>query len=330
MLTIRRAAYEDIPNIMKFMDEHWKPGNILAKNRDFFEWQFLEDGKVNMFIGIDDETDKIYGMLGTILYNKSENPDISGCTWQTIKSENPMLGMELQYVMEEQIHPRYSCSIGLTKRAVKINQVLGFTPTEMQHYYRLSDRKEYKIAKVIDKVIPQAENSGYSLKPIRHVETMKKIISDDKLATCVLSKEYSYIEKRYFKHPIYHYDIWKIVDQTGNSNSVLITREESANGRKMCKIIDFYGDVWDLGRITHELDNLMIEKQYEYIDVYSYGVPVEIYRNGGFMCCDEKCTNIIPNYFHPFVQKNIVLRMTDPCGANVRMFRGDGDQDRPC
>ena len=84
MLKIRRAVYEDIPNIMKFMDEHWKPGNILAKNREFFEWQFLEDGKVNMFIGIDDETDKIYGMLGTILYNKSENPDISGCTWQTI------------------------------------------------------------------------------------------------------------------------------------------------------------------------------------------------------------------------------------------------------
>lgn len=45
MLTIRRAVYEDIPHIMKFMDEHWKPGNILAKDRSFFEWQFVEDGK---------------------------------------------------------------------------------------------------------------------------------------------------------------------------------------------------------------------------------------------------------------------------------------------
>ena len=62
MLTIRRAVYEDIPHIMKFMDEHWKPGNILAKDRSFFEWQFVEDGKVNMFIGINEEEAKIYGM----------------------------------------------------------------------------------------------------------------------------------------------------------------------------------------------------------------------------------------------------------------------------
>lgn len=37
MITIRRAVYDDIPDIMRFMDEHWKPGNILAKNREFFE-----------------------------------------------------------------------------------------------------------------------------------------------------------------------------------------------------------------------------------------------------------------------------------------------------
>ena len=62
MITIRRAVCEDIPNIMKFMDEHWKPGNILAKNRDFFEWQFVEDDdSVNMWIGIDEEDGKIYG-----------------------------------------------------------------------------------------------------------------------------------------------------------------------------------------------------------------------------------------------------------------------------
>ena len=43
MLKIRRAVCDDIPNIMKFMDEHWKPGNILAKDRDFFEWQFVAE-----------------------------------------------------------------------------------------------------------------------------------------------------------------------------------------------------------------------------------------------------------------------------------------------
>ena len=63
MVAIRRATCEDIPNIMKFMDEHWKPGNILAKNRKFFDWQFVDDDSVNMWIGIDEEDGKMMIML---------------------------------------------------------------------------------------------------------------------------------------------------------------------------------------------------------------------------------------------------------------------------
>lgn len=154
MLTIRRAVCDDIPNIMKFMDEHWKPGNILTKDRDFFEWQFVEDGKVNMFIGIDDEEGKIYGMMGAIIYNHKANPDISGCTWKTIKSERPMLGMELLDSMCEQLHCRYACSAGLSEKAVKINELLGRIPISMDHYYRLADKEIYQIASITKKNYP--------------------------------------------------------------------------------------------------------------------------------------------------------------------------------
>ena len=43
-----------------------------------------------------------------------------------------------------------------------------------------------------------------------------------------------------------------------------------------------------------------------------------------------KSENIIPNYFHPFVRENIVLRMMEPPAKEMILFRGDGDQDRPC
>lgn len=330
MLTIRRAVCDDIPNIMKFMDEHWKPGNILAKDRDFFEWQFVEDGKVNMFIGIDDEEGKIYGTLGMVIYNKTENPDISGCTWQTIKSSNPLLGVELQDAMWLQMTPRFVFSIGLSKKSVRIDRLLGMVPVVMQHYYRLADQAEYKIAKIEQKIIPAVEDTGYTLEPLHSVDEMKQIISEEKLAGYIMSKDYHYLGKRYFNHPVYHYDIWKIIDDKNRAKSVLITREETAEGSKMCKIIDFYGDSADLGRITAAIDRLMKEKKYEYVDVYSYGVPAEIYEKAGFVYCDEKSRNILPNYFHPFVQENIVLWMVDPQYPGVRMFRGDGDQDRPC
>lgn len=330
MITIRRAEHEDIPNIMRFMDEHWKPGNILAKNREFFEWQFIDRGKVNMFIGIDEEQGKIYGIKGAIIYNQNEHPDISSCTWQVIKSVNPRLGLDLADYMDNELSQRYNFGSALSNKAVKIQELLGDTIGTMDHYYRLDNRKDYKIAKIERKIIPEAEETGYSLELIHSVKEMEQIIPAEELAKQLLSKDYFYIDKRYFKHPIYHYDVWKIIDAEGMSHSVLITRDEIMEDSKVCEIIDHYGRMEDLGEIAAALDQLMKERNYEFVDVYSYGIPVEIYENGGFCRCDENCENIIPNYFHPFVRKNIALRLVDTSLEGLRLFRGDGDQDRPC
>lgn len=330
MITIRRAINDDIPEIMQFMDKHWKPGNILAINRDFFEWQFLDGDKLNMFIGVDEESGKIYGIIGSIVYSKSQNPDFSGCTWQAIKSDNPRLGLDLWSYMRRQLNGRYCCAAGLSDKAVRLNELAGCTIVEMDHYYRLADREDYKIAKVVDKIIPVTKETGYSLEHIYSVEEMKQIISEETLVEQILSKDYSYIEKRYFDHPIYYYDIWKIIDEKGVSQSVLITRDEIMQDRKVCEIIDHYGRMEDLGKIAEAFDQLMEDKGYEFVDVYSYGIPVEIYEQGGFICCDQNSENIIPNYFHPFVQENISLRMVEPRLEGLRLFRGDGDQDRPC
>lgn len=330
MIALRRATMEDIPDIMRFMDEHWKPGNILAKDQDFFEWQFLDGDKLNIFLGRDEDDGKIYGIMGAVVYNSTPNPDVSGCTWQVVKSSNPMLGLDLSEYMYNQLHVRYCCAAGLSQKAVQINALLGAVITEMDHYYRLADRSDYRIARVVNKIIPEIEDTGYSLETVNTVEEMQEIISEESLAALIPGKDYGYIAKRYFGHPIYHYDIWKIVDDKGVSRSVLITRDEFMQDSRVCEIIDHYGRPEDLGKITSALDRLMEEREYEFVDVYSFGIPVEIYEQGGFVRCGADSENIIPNYFHPFVQENITLKMVDPMLAGLRMFRGDGDQDRPC
>lgn len=330
MITIRRAVYDDIPDIMRFMDEHWKPGNILAKNREFFEWQFLDGEKLNMFIGVDEECGKIYGMMGAIVYNKSNHPDISGCTWQVIKSRNPMLGLDIQNYLYKQLNARYSCAAGLSDKSVRINKIWGEMIVSMDHYYRLADCEDYKIAKIKRKLIPEVKESGYSLKLLKSVEEMKQVISEETLARQVLSKDYSYIEKRYFKHPVYQYEMWMITDEKRTPRSVLVTREESVYDRKICKIVDYYGEFNYFKHITDGIDKLIRQRRYEYVDVYSYGVPTDLYEKAGFVRCDEYSENIIPNYFHPFVQKNISLKMIQYDVPGLRLFRGDGDQDRPC
>lgn len=330
MIEIRQATYNDIPNIMRFIDEHWKKGHILARDRKFFEWQFVDEGQVNVFLAIDEENQKIYGMQGVIIYNRSSTPDISGSIWKTIKSGNPVLGMELEEYVFSSLNVRYSCSAGISNRAMKIYKLLDMIPTTMDHYYRLADKKDYRIAKVVQKVIPVVEKTGYKLQCIQSVDEMKQVISEERLAGHTMSKDYAYIQKRYFEHPVYQYDVWKIVDEKGSSDSILITREEIVQDRKICKMVDFYGELKDLSCITTALDELMEEREYEFVDIYSYGVPTELYDKAGFIRCDEDSENIIPNYFHPFERKNISLHMIDPMIEGLTMFRGDGDQDRPC
>ena len=52
----------------------------------------------------------------------------------------------------------------------------------------------------------------------------------------------------------------------------------------------------------------------------------------GFLEVDFKNKElVIPNHFEPFVQKNIAISyFTDSqCIENLRIFKADGDQDRP-
>ncbi len=332
MLTVRRAVYEDIPNIMRFFDQHWKPGNILAVNREFFEWQFVEDGKVNLFLGIDDEEGKIYGTFGWIEFSHYEYSDIAGCTWKTIKSSNPMLGLDLQTATWEQItspRPRYGVTTCLSKKAARIVQLQGMAITTMDHYYRLVERGEYRIALVKDMNIPQVPDSGYQLERIDSVEEMMRVLPEEELLKVVPVKDYRYIKKRYFDHPVYQYDIWKIVRPDTTSRAVLVTREATHDGAVMCKIINYYGEIEDISKITYALDKLAEERGYEYYDVYSHGVPTQYYDEAGFLPCGEDCVNIVPNYFHPFAQINVTLTITDLKIPGLRLFRSDGDQDRP-
>ena len=329
MITIRRAEIKDIPTIMQFMDDQWLHGYILAQDREFFEWHYVHDGIVNIWIGIDDEIGKMYAMESAIIYRYVDNPDISESMWIAIKSDNPLLALEVQERVASEINPRDSFSPGLRPDAVKAHNLLGHTVAAMDHYYRLRNLDEYRIAVVRDKIIPEITDTGYSLVPCLSMKEFGEVINEESLIASAPSKDYKYIKWRYFDHPIFHYDLWKITDHADNPAGILITREEHANNATSCKIVDFYGNNEVLGKITGALDRLMIEKNYEFIDVYSYGVPDIIYEKAGMLRCDSSSENFITNFFQPYTPVNSDILLIPPSTPGTRLFRGDSDQDKP-
>ena len=73
----------------------------------------------------------------------------------------------------------------------------------------------------------------------------------------------------------------------------------------------------------------MLKEKNEYIDIYEVGIEDATLEEAGFIERKEEDSNIIPNYFEPFVQKNIEIYYMSNCKDKFRIFKGDGDQDRP-
>ena len=329
MITVRRAIIKDIPMIMQFLDEHWLKGYALAHNRDLFNWQFVRGDKVNIWIGVDDSEGKMYAMQGAIIYSNDKRPDISGMLWIAIKSGNPLLGIEVLDAMLQETNYANTYSIGMLEDSVKALSLRGAKFSKLDHYYRLSDREEYSIAVIKRKIIPVVSEYGYKLEPISEFEEFKEIISEEYLLNCAPRKDYSYIKWRFWEHPVFTYDKWCVCNPDGKRVSVLFTREEKLLNAKSCKLVDYYGHEKYLERITTEIDRIMLENDYEYMDVYSYGVDYKTYENAGFVKCEKDSQNIIPNFFQPYTPVNSDIIIITPEMEGTRLFRGDSDQDKP-
>ena len=67
------------------------------------------------------------------------------------------------------------------------------------------------------------------------------------------------------------------------------------------------------------------------IDLLNYGISEKIFKKLDFSKLDFSSDDIIiPNFFHPFIQRNIKIEFSYISKyEDFTIFRGDGDQDRP-
>ena len=84
---IRIAQKKDIPGIMDFIQHHWREDHIMATNRAFFEYEFLEeDGTVNFILAIDKTKGTIEALNGVLKASHDSNHlDIFGSFWKSLR-----------------------------------------------------------------------------------------------------------------------------------------------------------------------------------------------------------------------------------------------------
>lgn len=327
--SVRQAIYDDIPNIMRFIREHWAREHILGNDRAFLEYEMCAREDVHYVVAENRNTGALEGILGFIPYGR-ENCDIMLALWKNAAQGAPMLGVRLLEYLCNNSNIRTVACVGINKRTRGIYEYVGFTTGELQHYYRLGNFAEYRIAVIKDKIIPPVSSKGAAnlIKVTSMAELLKYFDWDQYRASGVIPyKEPWYIEKRYFDHPIYTYDVYAVERSGMETNTVIVAREQECRGGKVLRIVDALGDTDTLADCGAAIQELLDHNGYEYVDFYEYGISDEIMQKAGFTA--QLKENIIPNYFSPFVQQEIPIYYCSNSMDNFRVFKGDGDQDRP-
>lgn len=329
---IRLAVESDIDAIMEFIGNVWKKDHILSRDREYFVYEFSDDDHVNFILALDRKTGQIEAILGFL--KSSEDPlkkDIWGSFWKVndAHDNDKMLGIELEKRVKELTGCRYHNGIGINPHTAVplVRLFLRNTVKKMNHYYMLNQRmEEYKIAAINDKVPQPTDLRAGNICRILDFNVIKKQFTFD--GDQIPYKDGWYVEKKFFRNPKRDYHVYGIMPEDGSSlPAFFVTRECEANGRKALRILDYYGDREVFAGIGRNLEELMAVNDYEYIDFYHYGFEEIYLKQAGFVQRDEKDTNIIPNYFEPFVRENVDIWIHYEQEGTL-FYKADGDQDR--
>lgn len=337
---IRLAKKTDIETIMKFINDYWRENHIMSQNRTLFEYEYLDvdEETVNMVLAIDRLTGLLEGIFGFLrCSNVQDNykKDIWGSMWK-VNSEHdnmPLLGIELAKRVYELTGCRYQIGNGANPNTTVMLRRLYFgekTVKMKQYYYLNSSKTEFKVAVINRKWIPTTNKNGIVTCMERYdsISEVSKYFDIEKVDT-IPYKDNWYLNKRYFKHPWYHYQVYGLYTvEKQTVEALMVTREVECNGEKILRIVDYIGNQQLFSGLSNEFENMVKENNYEYIDFYVYGFDEKVICDAGFQRREENDENIIPNYFEPFLQENVEI-WAHYKEEGTLFFKADGDQDRP-
>lgn len=322
---IRFANYEDKQEIISFIEKYWKKDHIFVLDSSLFDIVYKNSSGLNFVLGIED--DKIKAILGFIDYLNSEQ-DVFAAMWRNIGSI--MLGMQCMEFLKER--KRISCC-GINSAVIPLYEYLGIKTGRLKHFYRLNNNiSDFRIAKVKNSnqyvCNHKLQNNSNNIRQFYNMKDLLLVIDYKKFDKYPFFKNASYFEKVYFKNPYYDYIVLGIADNN-EYNAIVVLREVSVNLKKCIRIIDVIGDECLLLYLKSYIDTLFENRNLEYIDVYEIGISDQILLDMGFVERKKDDENIIPNYFEPFEQKNVEIYYASSLTEGFKMFKGDGDQDRP-
>ncbi len=336
-MTISIASLSDVDEIRDFIHEEWKKNHILARDRNFFEYEHVVGDRVNFVLARDNGV--ICGVLGFIPTAKTLVSDVATVIWKVSSTcSNPILGIELLNFLQDQPNVDTVFSVGINSKTIGIYKYLEMFTGKLEQYVLINRSLDrFVIGKFSKSAL------GESVDPIASEEdfSVRKLTRSDDLGSFPFeqgtnenhtpSKDSVYFTKRYWEHPVYKYSIFGVF-RGQKLESVLVTRIQEWKGSKVLRVVDFYGHESALPMFGSFLRCFLEAENLEYADFYSFGLSSAMLQRSGFQLVPlDQEDLVVPNYFSPFLQENIPIHFfaATQNPEVLRLFKGDGDQDRP-
>ncbi len=337
---IRFCTKSDIIPLMDFIDKHWSKNHILSRNRELLEWQHSgTQGREYDFVAAFNGSE-VLGCLGFILTSRFDTTLIKQDTlWFAlwIVKENT-IGLRLFDFISKNVDYHSIGTVGINSLALNIYNALGYKTGAMEQHYVLHPYIDKFNLAGIPKDSPRISNTidrksvpKLNLLSADDMGTFKDTLDDLWPKDTLPYKSFRYYINRFINHPFYNYKIYSI-EHNGIVTGLLVTRLIEAKEGSVLRLVDLYGPSDALRGIAEPLQYLLEILNAEYADFYQAGINEKSIKESGLLTLQSiEGDTIIPNFFEPFVKKNVRINWAHKLGSNQKIFvcKGDGDQDRP-
>jgi hypothetical protein len=340
MITIRRCQTADVPDVLAFLEAHWKPGHIFTRDRELFDWQYARQdrpGEYSIALARKNGDGELVGMLG-YLPTRRFDPALAGnnviwlALWKVRDdiAAGPIGLQLLNDVTAGEPHASIGV-IGFQPAAAAIYTALKFRVGELRHY-----------------VLPNPDVSAFELasfvrRPNRRVAdtTLTAVAVDDTTFSGTVAgldlgsrdrqlphKTPTYFRSRYLQHPRYRYETF-VLRRDDRPIGLLATRLAAHGKRLALRVVDFIGADDLVPALGRPILDQVRHHGAEYADVLNWGIDPGLFEAAGFSGIDPSGPDIVPNHFEPFERRNASVRFALKADRPAVLFKGDGDQDRP-
>lgn len=326
-LDIRFCRLDELAKLQRFIRDEWSSDHIFVYSVDLLDYQHRtrETDRYN-FVVAADEHGSFQAILGFIPPGHFGD-EAEGALWLSLwktgaRCADKGAGLALLRFLEREVRHDTIITAGISAQARSIYKVLRFQVHALQHYYLAIHARPDGIALGLRSNERPLADGQVPLAPGAMNHTAEEqALSAEKYRYRGLT----YFREKYEKHPSYQY---QLVHAPLCDISLVFRLVDVPNKGRAMRLIDCGGNLGALPRVMGAIVAMAKAAGVEYVDILAHWPLPEDLENAGFRRVQDE---IVPNYFEPFVQKNVTIEFAvkNRDVASIAVFKGDGDQDRP-